>query len=331
MPLPTSSDVHVNRPLTNMSVAIIQDEANFVADTVFPNIPVQKQSDAYYSYDNAYWNNDEMAIRAPATETVGNGYKVDPNNTYYAPIYGFHKDIPDPVRANADVPLNPDMEATRYVTLKALIKKEKIFASTFLKTGIWGTDITGVDTAPSANQVLKWSDVGSHPIENVWDGKQAVLEKTGFEPNVLAITYPVLKTLINHPEFIDRVKYGQAGVGQPAMIDVSEIAALFKVEKVVVMRSIEVTSKEGAVSKVSSFIGGRSALLAYAPPAAGIMTPSAGYTFSWVGYLGAGPAGNRIKRFRMENIASDRIEIEMAFAMKLISGDLGYFFNTITV
>ena len=44
-------------------------------------------------------------------------------------------------------------------------------------------------------------------------------------------------------------------------------------------------------------------------------------------YLGAGPSGNRIKRFRMEQIASDRIEGEMAFAAKLVAADLGVFFE----
>ena len=59
------------------------------------------------------------------------------------------------------------------------------------------------------------------------------------------------------------------------------------------------------------------------------MTPSAGYSFSWNGYLGAGPDGNRVKQFRMENLASDRVELEIAFDMKLVAADLGYFFNGI--
>jgi hypothetical protein len=57
------------------------------------------------------------------------------------------------------------------------------------------------------------------------------------------------------------------------------------------------------------------------------LQPSGGYIFSWTGYLGAGPAGNRIKRFRIEQIASDRIEGEMAFDAKLVAPDLGVFFE----
>ena len=50
----TPGDVHINRPLTNISVSWAQDRSAFVSDRIFPVIPVipvMKQSDAYYEYD----------------------------------------------------------------------------------------------------------------------------------------------------------------------------------------------------------------------------------------------------------------------------------------
>ncbi len=326
MPLPTKSDVHVNRPLTNISIAMIQDEANFVADKVFPVVPVQKQSDIYYTYDNAYWNSDEMKERAPATESAGNGYSVDGTPTYYARVYAFHKDIDDQIRANADSNFNLDSEATKYCTLKALIKRERLFAAAYMAGGLWTRDYDGVASSPTTNQVLQWNDASSTPIEDVWDAKEAVLQRTGFEPNVLCLGYPVYKTLINHPDFVDRVKYGQtSGV---AMINESDLAQLFKVQKVVIMRGIYNSAVEGA-TKSNTFIVAKKALLVYAPPSPGLMTPAGGYIFSWSGYLGAGPAGNRISRFRMDNLKADRVEIEMAMDVKLISADLGAFWDSV--
>lgn len=325
MPQPTVSSVHVNRPLTNMSIAMIQEPGNFVADQVFPNVPVAKQSDAFFSYDNAYWNRDEMKLRAPATESEGSGYAVDPNNTYYCAPYAFHKDIPDQLRGNADVPINPDAEATQYVTLKALIKREKLFAARFLAGSVWTRDYDGVASGVGTNEVLQWNDSDSTPIEDVWDAKQDILERTGFEPNVLCIGYPVLKALINHPDIVDRVKYGNTS--GPAMIDLPELQALFKIPKIVVMRAISNTAMEGA-TKSHSFIGGKKALLCYAASAPSIMQPSAGYHFTWTQYPGgAGPSV--ISRFRMEHLKSDRIEIELNLDCKLIAADLGSFWDSI--
>ena len=55
MAQPTPSDVHVNAPLTNVSIAYMQDQTDFIADKAFPGIPVKKQSDRYYSYDKGNW------------------------------------------------------------------------------------------------------------------------------------------------------------------------------------------------------------------------------------------------------------------------------------
>ena len=62
---PTPSDVHVNQPLTNISIAYLQSQMRFVADRIFPVIPVEKQSDRYYTYDRGDWNRNEMQERAP--------------------------------------------------------------------------------------------------------------------------------------------------------------------------------------------------------------------------------------------------------------------------
>ena len=55
------------------------------------------------------------------------------------------------------------------------------------------------------------------------------------------------------------------------------------------------------------------------------MTPSAGYIFTWKGYLGGNSQGIKIKRFRMEHIASDRVEAEQTYDMKVVSADLGVY------
>jgi len=324
---PTPGDVHVNTPLTNISIAFLQNAADFVAAKVFPNIPVSKQSDRYYVYNRGDFNRDEMAERAPGTESAGSGYTLDNTPTYFANRYSIHKDIPDEVRSNADAVLNPDREATAFVSHKALIKREKLFVSNYFTTGKWATDITGVASAPSAGQVLQWSAANSDPIKNVRDAKRTVRESTGYEPNKLVLGRAVYDTLLDHPSIIDRIKYGQTAPGA-AMTSAQILAQLLGVDEVLVMNSIENTAKEGQTA-AHSFIGGKKALLVHSATAPGLMTPSAGYTFSWTGLLGAGNEGNRIRQFRMEHLGIDRVEIDMCFDMKMVASDLGYFWNSI--
>lgn len=327
MPQPVAGDVHVNKPLTNISIAYVQSAERFVASKVFPNIPVEYKSDVYYTYDRGDFNRDEMEERAPSTESAGSGYKIDNTPSYNCRVYAFHKDIDDQIRANSDSVLAPDREATIYVTNKALIKREKLWVSKFFAGGLWTNDWDGVASGMTGNQVLHWSDPASTPIENVRSGKTSVLESTGFEPNTLVLGRRVYDALLDHPDFVDRVKYGQTASGA-AIVNQQILAQLFEVDRVLVMSAIENTAADG-VANVHGFIGGKRALLCYSAPQPGIMTPSAGYTFSWTGHLGAGAEGNRIKNFRMEAKASDRVEIEMAFDQKLIAADLGFFWDTI--
>lgn len=334
---PGRGDVHVDKPLTNISLAFSQSADNFVADKVFPSISVSNQSDAYFTYDRGEFNRNEIVERAPGTESAGGTYTIG-TDTYYARVRAFHKDIPDQVRSNADAAINLEREATEYVTHKALIGREVTWATAYFTAGnpgdSWTFDFDGASsrsgsldpTNASNNDLIYWSSANSTPIEDVRLGKRYVLEATGFMPNVLTMGRAVFDTLLDHPDIVGRLDRGQTT--GPAKVMRDSLAALFEVEEILVMDAIRNTANKGATN-AHSFIGGKHALLSYRPATPGLMTPSAGYTFSWTGFLGAAPNGLRIKRFRMENIASDRVEIEMAYDQKRVSEDLGCFFGGI--
>jgi len=322
---PTPGDVHVSRPLTNISIAYMQSAEGFVADKVFPNIPVTKQGDQYYLYDRGYFNRDEMQIRGPGTESAGGEYKLSTDN-YFAPVYAFHHDIDDQRRANQDAPLNADREATELVSYKALLKREILWATAYFGTSIWTGARTGVASGVDGIEFLQWNDAASTPIEDIRAEKTAMLLRTGFKPNTLVLGPQVADKLYDHPDIIDRVKYGQTP-GRPAQIDASDLANLFKIPNVYVMEGIKNSAVEGAAES-NAFIGGKGALLLYVAPSPGLMIPSAGYSFSWTGLLGAGAMGGRISKFRIEQKKVDRVEIEMAMTQKVISADLGTYFAT---
>ena len=94
MTSPTAGAVHVDSALTNISIAFLQNASHFVSHQVFPNIPVAKQSDRYFTFDRGDFNRDEAQKRAPGAESAGGGYNLDNTPTYFADVWAFHKDIP---------------------------------------------------------------------------------------------------------------------------------------------------------------------------------------------------------------------------------------------
>jgi hypothetical protein len=323
MPQPTQSQVHVDAILTNISVAYLQRAENFIADKVFPVVPVDKQSDKYFVYDKNDWLRDEAQVRADGTESVGSGYNIT-TATYYADVYAIHKDIGDQTRANADAPINVDREAAEFVTHRLLTRREIQFVNDFMTTNAWGTDVTGVAASPTTGQTIQWSDyTNSDPIEDIEAGKAGILSVTGLEANTLVLGYDVFRQLKNHPDLVDRIKYTSSQT-----ITEDMLARMFDIDRVLVSKSIKATNKEGATGAYS-FTTGKTALLAHVAPNPGILTPSAGYTFSWTGVSQGMGLTIGTSSFRLESLRATRVEAELAFDNKVVASDLGYFWNTI--
>jgi hypothetical protein len=108
---PTAGDVHVNTPLTQISIAYLQNQDQFVAASVCPVIPVSKQSDRYYVYNRGDFFRDQMQKRAPGTPAASTGYRLDNTPTYFCDMWAESKPIPDQLRGNADAVLNMDRDA----------------------------------------------------------------------------------------------------------------------------------------------------------------------------------------------------------------------------
>lgn len=322
MPQPTQSSVHVDAVLTNISVAYMQKAENFIADKVFPVVPVDKQSDKYFTYDKNDWLRDEAQVRADGTESVGSGYGLS-TGTYYADVWAIHKDVGDQTRANADAPINVDREAAEFVTNRLLMRREIQFVSDFMADGVWGTSASGVAASPSTDEFVQWSDyTTSDPIEDIEAGKQEILSTTGMEANTLVLGYEVFRQLKNHPDLVDRIKYTSSQT-----ITEDMLARMFDIDRVLVSKSVKATNAEGGTAAYA-FTTGKSALLAHVAPQPGLLTPSAGYTFQWTGVSGGMGSTIGTSSFRLESLRATRIESEIAFDNKIIGADLGYFFKS---
>lgn len=322
MPQPNANALHINAPLTNISVAYTINENAFIASKVFPEIPVDHKADSFWSIPKGAWHRDEARPRPDATESVGSGYDVS-LDSYVTIVEAIHKDVGDQARSNADSAFNLDSDATKFVTGRLLIRKEVRFLSTVFKTGVW-KDVTGVAAAPTTDQFVQWSDLDdSDPRKDVKAWKRSILLTTGYVPNTLVLGYDVMDVLADHPQFIDRLKYTSAD-----SVDTAMLARIFDVERVFVSSAVINTAKEGNADSFGLLLG-KVAWLGYVAPEPGILTPSAGYSFAWRGVSGGLGETVGISKFRMEHLKADRVEGEIAVAPKVVGADLGVFASSV--
>ena len=60
---PTRNDWKIDVPLTNISIAYMQNAENFVARQVFPDVPVDRKSDKYRTYDKNDFLRSQAQVR----------------------------------------------------------------------------------------------------------------------------------------------------------------------------------------------------------------------------------------------------------------------------
>lgn len=333
MAMLTPSAVHIDAPLTNLTIAFLQDANGFIADRVFPKVSVQKKSDKYYIYNRADFNRvGQVQPRAPRTQAPRVGMSLS-TDTYLTEVFSLATDFDFDTLANEDAALDIRSAGAQMLTHQLLIDREIKWANSYFAGSIWGTDWTGVAGSPSTSQVRQWSDyTNSTPIADVTNIMRTVqLKSGGFKPNVMVVGKEVRDALVNNPSILARLN-GGATVTNTALVTDAKLAEIFGVEEFLVMETVKNVSAEG-VAESNAFIGGKSAAFYYRPRSAGLMVPSAGYTFTWDDLENASGHGITIKSYTGDYLAIDGVaevlEANLAYDHKVVSSDLGAFIATV--
>src|SRR5512146_1653754 len=264
MPNPTVNDVQAVSPvLTNMLVGYLQADTRFVADRVFPGVPVDKKAGTYYVFTQKYWFADEMHPRSPGAPFAEGDFGVE-TDTYTALQYALQKGIADEERANSQLPMDLEQTAVKWLAQQILIKKERQFATDFMAASVWGT--TDNDSATD------WDDYESgDPAANIATGRETISGNTGQDPNTLVMGLVVWDALKLHPDILDRIKYTTAATAQNVA---AAVGGVLEIPNILVSRASYNTANEAQTASYSAIIDD-DALLCYTEPGAGGMGATA--------------------------------------------------------
>lgn len=315
---------HVDRYLTNYSVAYMQDAANFVANAAASQIAVTNQSDLYVIYDRGYFFRDEMEARPLGGRPVQIGYKIS-QGTYAATEYANEHVVDDRQRANTDAPINLDQNAARLLTSKAMINRDRKWATSFFKSGVWGTNLTGVASGPTTNQFIQFDQAAAEPIKIIDQYKDVIAQATGMEPNTIVLGSKVKRALRTHPDITDAIKYTRLGIAEEELL-----ATLFGVERVVTPKAIYNSAMEGATDNFNFIVPETGMWMGYVERNPSLDSPTAIACFNWTGLLGgaANQLGGVITRGRDDRAYSDYFHIRSAYDMRAVSTELGVWFGS---
>lgn len=331
MPTLQPGDLYVNRVLSTISIEWQNKPDAFIADRVFPNVPVDDQHGLYKEAPRGQFFRTDAQRRAPGAPAERRSWSTSYKH-YLCDVDAIAIETPDEHRGSRS-DWDIDKTNTKTLTQDVMLRREQNWATKYFQANVWGTDVTGVSGAPSSSaETTQWNETGSDPIDYVQGQVIEMAEETGIEPNTLVITPHVRKALRNHPLVKDAIKYTQQA--NPMTADAA-LASLLTVDRILIAKAVINSANETDDAAPPSgdagmhFVLGKHALLCYAAPNPSTEEPSAGYTFSWRGMYGASAYGVRIKKFRIENQSVDVHQADMAYEQKVIAADLGRFFSGI--
>ncbi len=278
MSKPTYQQVHIDVALTNISIAY--RNGKYIAEQIFPMVPVENISDKYFIYTKADWFRREAAPRAPGTRAARGDYGLSLGGPYVCTERAIAKGVPDEIADNADSPLDMLRDATEWTTEQIMLEQEASVAGYAFGAG-WSA---------SATPGVTWSNPSSTPIEDVETAANTIATAIGNEANTGVMGRGLWRYVKQHPDIVDRIKYS-AGPNSPAVVTLMAVAALFGLDKLLVGTAVQDSGAEGGTSS-QAYVWGNHLLVAHVTPRPSLLRPSAGYLLNY--------KTRRVERFREE-------------------------------
>lgn len=262
----TGRDLHIDQALSNMAMGY--RPAGFIADMVFPTVPVQKQSDLYYEFSRADRLRVKDTRRAPGAE-ANQIFENLSSGTFFCNNYALKAPVTLEDRENADPVLLAGLVNGRaqYVLDHLLLDWEVRLASQVTS----GANVGSYSAVSSA-----WNGSGD-PLGDLNTALDNVHDSTGIRPNRIVMGEDAWRSF-RRDSTVRNLIFGTNNGGGYA--NRAAVADLLEVDEVMIGGAFQNTGDEG-LSESLSKIWGDNVLAYYAPSAPRIDAPSFGYSFRW--------------------------------------------------
>jgi hypothetical protein len=306
------SKLHVDQALTNLSIGYQNGE--FVAEQVFPPLPVDKQSNKYFVHDMERFRSvDDHRRPGQAPTEIDWTLSTD---SYYCDGHGRRDVIPVEDMGNADEAVDLEITSTETLTDQIYLARE-VNLVTALAAAM----------SPTALTAARWDVDSNDPIPVVEAAKETIQRATGKRPNCLLLSRPVFRGAHNNASVVGRITGARSLTD--SLVTPDQLRDLFEVDNLIIADAVKLTSMKGQTNALD-FIWGKYALLFYRPPAMGRKVMALGATFRW-NVLGAAPAnpdaqggvGQFVEKWYSQDRKATMVDACLYYDQKLISAGAG--------
>lgn len=265
--MPGLNQGYRSKLLTNVMIKFRNQD--YIAEKVFPTLPVKKDLSYVFVFD-------KENLRAPKNSTRGmydRAERVD-NNLKQVPLPPLiERTLEQPVawkfRNQSDDPFQPMVDATNNVTEKIALEKEIALSNYLSNSANCPFNVTKSGTS-------QWSDYTSgisNPLKDAQVGAASIMLNGFQRANVAAMGRNTYDWLVNHPQVIARMQYAQQTFGD--QVD-EALARVLRVKRVYIGEAAYNNSQSGQADSMA-FIWGNHIWFMYTADIPALYTTTAGY------------------------------------------------------
>ena len=179
--MPAIGQVHIDQALTHLSV--MYRNSAYVADQVFPVVPVDKRSNRYFVYRKEDFlsaspisaGGSMLSLRRPGAEAAEIDYGLS-TQSYYAEEYAYRGFVADAEVAASDSPLQPESDQAIQLTERLQLDNELAVANIVCKRANYPASNKAVlTTGASGTSWAQYASANSNPFTDIKNGKLAVI------------------------------------------------------------------------------------------------------------------------------------------------------------
>lgn len=230
--------VHVDATMREMSIRYANDE--YIGLRLAPVATVGFRSNKYFKYDERA----QQAFPDDALDPRGQANEVRQNlsqDNYSVADYGLQESVPMTEIGNADMPLDPLVDANMLVNEGIAFRRELRIVTVMTTAGNYGSNTTAVAAGAEWN-----SADGGKPVQLIQKAVDSVYSGTGPSKLVGFTSVNGFRALSRHPAIRDLFKYTKDGFATA-----QQIAEYFELDELLVGKARKDTANEGQSASIA--------------------------------------------------------------------------------
>jgi hypothetical protein len=280
------SDIHINRPLTDMVLKFDPSTIGFARNRVFRRKPVDKLSNQIRSIAR------EQMLRLQNMKTGEQGrvgrvqFATGPTQTYTCEVFALEAMLDNIEQQNADAELQYQLNQQEAPLLAMQLGLEKLAIEDTLR------DTTKLTQNVTLNTSQQWNNKGggsSNPFLDILTGVKIVASQAQRKANLVLIDHMVWAELITHPAVQKLVNFWSNGSIITTSILEKMLEDWLEPGSIIIYRARYNAQQDGSGAEVFHSPLGADVVIAYVDNP-GMMSWGLGYEFAWNGLAGDTPA-----------------------------------------